>query len=128
MNPESNTQTDALILQLVSLIKDTKDFTVVQMPEVAHQILVSQWINTITGIFACSLAAIISFFIGRHYLKVSRIVNVGQRDTADALYRCSFTVSGTFVFLSLVYLNSAFHLYFAPKAVVLEALLKMVNH
>jgi hypothetical protein len=128
MNPES-TPSDTLILQLVTLIKDTKDFAAAQLPDVVNQIIMQKWINTIFGL-SVTLTLLLGFFL------ISRFLHHAHKDPNctwddDVCMAGSWVSAGASAFCVapfLCFVHQAICLYYTPKLVVISALLKMVHN
>ena len=123
MNPES-TPSDTLILQLVTLIKDTKDFAAAQLPDVVNQLILQKWIGIGCGIIIPLVFGIVLLLTARDQQKKY------IEDNED--YRLAICVPGYVgAALALVpilcHIHEALCLYFTPKAFILGELMKMVH-
>lgn len=125
MNPESvQPPTDILILQLTSLIKDTKDFAAVQLPDVVNQFILQQWIGIGCGIVIPLVLGIIFLCIARSHHK--KFIEETE-DYRLAVFVVGYIAAAIMLVPILCYTYEALCLYFAPKAYILGELLKLYN-
>lgn len=125
MIPESvQTPTDALILQLVSLIKDGKDFAAAQLPNVFNQLILQKWIGIGCGIIIPLVLGIVFLCVARsHHKKYIE----DNEDYRIGVALVGYITSSIMLAPILCSIYEAVCLYFAPKAYILGELLKLAN-
>ena len=123
MNPEA-TPSDTLILQLVTLIKDTKDFAAAQLPDVVNQLILQKWIGIGCGIIIPLVFGIVLLLTARHQQK--KYVEDNE-DYRVAVCVVGYLAAAITLVPILCNIYEALCLYFTPKAFILGELMKMVH-